>query len=83
MRASHREHDKFDVARKIVLSPSEVEVSRLVRGDNTLENAKYLGYLIGEELYPDLRTTDHGYFIQEALAGKARVPIVFQRGRKG
>ncbi|KAL4802477.1 NAD(P)-binding protein [Aspergillus unguis] len=41
-----------------------------LRGDNTPENAKYLGYLLGDELYPGLKGRSLGVYIQEILDGK-------------
>ncbi|KAL4938710.1 hypothetical protein BDV06DRAFT_200266 [Aspergillus oleicola] len=47
-----------------------------VRGDNTVENARYLGYLIFDDLYPDFKCHIHSFeeYLREALDGKvARV----------
>lgn len=46
--------------------------SRWVRGDNTLVNAKYLGYLDARELYPDFHPISFEDFVKELLAGTAR-----------
>ncbi|KAL4802553.1 NAD(P)-binding protein [Aspergillus unguis] len=42
-----------------------------VRGDNTVESAKYLGYLILDELYPGLKGRSLESYIKEVLDGKA------------
>ncbi|KAI9372265.1 hypothetical protein BJX61DRAFT_542887 [Aspergillus egyptiacus] len=42
-----------------------------VRGDNSPEYARYLGYLIAEDLYPGLKGRSLESYIQEILAGKA------------
>ncbi|POS68690.1 isoflavone reductase [Diaporthe helianthi] len=42
-----------------------------IRGDNTPENAKYLGYLLGKELYPDLEFTSYESYLKKLLEGKA------------
>ncbi|GKT95766.1 isoflavone reductase family protein [Colletotrichum tofieldiae] len=41
-----------------------------VRGDNTLDYARYLGYLIGHELYPDVKLTSFREHIQELLSAQ-------------
>ncbi|KAL4968084.1 uncharacterized protein BDV14DRAFT_197316 [Aspergillus stella-maris] len=41
-----------------------------VRGDNTVENARYLGYLIFDDLYPGVKGRGFEEFIKEALDGK-------------
>ncbi|KAK9326937.1 hypothetical protein V1520DRAFT_358478 [Lipomyces starkeyi] len=45
-----------------------------IRGDNTPESAKYLGYLLGKELYPDIDFTTFDGYLKELLDGKARKP---------
>lgn len=42
-----------------------------IRGDNTPEYAKYLGYLIAQELYPDFKPRTFEAFVQELLSGQA------------
>ncbi|KAL2831456.1 hypothetical protein BDW59DRAFT_140190 [Aspergillus cavernicola] len=41
-----------------------------IRGDNTPENARYLGYLIAEDLYPGVKGRSLETFVQEILDGK-------------
>ncbi|GAB1211008.1 hypothetical protein ATERTT37_000119 [Aspergillus terreus] len=43
-----------------------------VRGDNTPDNAKYLGYLTVKELYPNTQWNRLDSYIQEVLDGKAK-----------
>lgn len=43
-----------------------------VRGDNTPDNAKYLGYLTVKELYPNTKWNRLDSYIQEVLDGKAK-----------
>ncbi|KAJ0104343.1 isoflavone reductase family protein [Diaporthe amygdali] len=50
----------------------EYQYSWGIRGDNTPENAKYLGYLLGKELYPDVEFTSFESYLKELLEGKAR-----------
>lgn len=45
-----------------------------IRGDNTPENAAYLGYLDGRDLYPDLKGTSMEEFLVKVLSGKAKKP---------
>lgn len=42
-----------------------------IRGDNTPEYAKFLGYLNAQELYPDFKPRTFEAFVQELLSGKA------------
>ncbi|EEU37947.1 uncharacterized protein NECHADRAFT_88293 [Fusarium vanettenii 77-13-4] len=41
-----------------------------IRGDNTPEFAKYLGYLLAKELYPDLEGRTLEAYVKDALDGK-------------
>lgn len=43
-----------------------------IRGDNSPENAEYLGYLSGKELYPDVEFISFETYLKELLAGKAK-----------
>ncbi|KAL4796662.1 NAD(P)-binding protein [Aspergillus venezuelensis] len=43
-----------------------------VRGDNTVENARYLGYLIFEDFYPGVKGRGFEEFVREALDGKVQ-----------
>ncbi|EEY16796.1 isoflavone reductase family protein [Verticillium alfalfae VaMs.102] len=45
-----------------------------VRGDNTPENAKYLGYLDARELYPDLQPRSWRDYIMDLEAGQIPTP---------
>ncbi|KAF2262553.1 isoflavone reductase family protein [Lojkania enalia] len=51
---------------------NEYNVSKYVRKDNTLENAKYLGYIDARELYPDFQPIRFETFVQELLQGEAK-----------
>lgn len=49
--------------------------SKYFRKDNTLENAKYLGYVDAKQLYPDFKPVSFADFVKnELLAGKAVRP---------
>lgn len=50
--------------------------SMAVRGDNTPENARFLGYLIGKDLYPDMEFTTFEGYVHELLEGKAKMPVI-------
>jgi len=41
-----------------------------IRGDNTPEHAKYLGYLDGKELYPDVEVEGLETFMKRMLDGE-------------
>lgn len=43
-----------------------------IRGDNTPEHAKYLGYLDAKELYPCVKPVSFEKFVEEMLQGKLR-----------
>lgn len=43
--------------------------SKHIRGDNTMENAKYLGYLDARELYPDFKPITFEECVKETIAG--------------
>jgi hypothetical protein len=48
--------------------------SKYVRGDNTPEYAKYLGYLDARDLYPDFKPVTYREFLKELLNGKGMKP---------
>jgi hypothetical protein len=48
--------------------------SKYVRQDNQPCYAKFLGYLDGRELYPDLSLISFREFFAEVLSGKGRKP---------
>ncbi|KAJ4264346.1 hypothetical protein NW762_005542 [Fusarium torreyae] len=53
------------------LAVSEYGYSWGVRGDNNPQYAKYLGYLLGNELYPDIKGKPFEQYCKEVLEGKA------------
>lgn len=44
--------DPSDITKRVQVWMSQYIVSKYVRADNTMENAKYLGYVDARELYP-------------------------------
>lgn len=56
------------------LLKAEYEYSMHVRGDNTPEYAKYLGYLDAGELYPEFKHIPCNSFLEDLLAGKTEKP---------
>jgi hypothetical protein len=50
---------------------AEYRRSWAIRGDNTPEIAKYLGYLTTRELYPDFKFIAYEDYLKELLEGKA------------
>ena len=42
-----------------------------VRGDNTPESARYLGYLVADDLYPGFKGRTFESYLQEVVDGKA------------
>jgi uncharacterized protein YbjT (DUF2867 family) len=58
----------------IGLYGGEYNYSKFIRGDNTPEYAKYLGYLDASELYPDFKPIGWREFLVDLLAGKTERP---------
>ncbi len=56
------------------LAIAEYCVSKYVRADNTPENAEYLGYINGRELYPDFAWIKFTDLVDELIAGSVRRP---------
>ena len=73
--------DPADRFAQIQLVSSEYKISWGIRGDNTPEYAKYLGYLTSKELYPDMNFVSFSDYIQEVLDGKAKP--VYEHMRAG
>ena len=65
------ESDPNDFMTLLSKVSSQYEISWGIRGDNTPEYAKYLGYLTSKELYPDMTFTKFEDYLQEVLDGKA------------
>ncbi|KAF2719739.1 isoflavone reductase family protein [Polychaeton citri CBS 116435] len=51
---------------------SQYYLSWGIRGENTPEYARYLGYLDGKKLYPDVKFTSFESYLQEVVSGKAK-----------
>lgn len=51
---------------------AEYQLSWGVRGDNTPEYAKYLGYVTSKELYPDFKPVDFTEYLQTVIEGTAK-----------
>ncbi|KAK3114883.1 hypothetical protein LTR53_006341 [Teratosphaeriaceae sp. CCFEE 6253] len=63
-----------DYLTAMTIVTSQYLMSWGIRGDNTPENAKYLGYVTSKELYPDMHFTKfENYLRDEVLAGSATV----------
>ncbi|UPK91680.1 hypothetical protein LCI18_002615 [Fusarium solani-melongenae] len=56
----------------ITLSQMQYWYSCCVRGDNTPENAQYLGYLLAKDLYPEFVGTTLESYAKDLLEGKGR-----------
>ncbi|KAI1502187.1 NAD(P)-binding protein [Biscogniauxia marginata] len=63
-----------DLGARYKLILSQYANVKYVRGDNTPENAEYLGYIDGNALYPDFKFTKFEDFVDELLAGKVTRP---------
>lgn len=67
------ETNPTDIAALTNIGLTEYKYSLGIRGDNTPEHAKYLGYLDFKELYPDAATSfNFTTFITDMLDGKIR-----------
>jgi hypothetical protein len=53
---------------------AEYQVSWGVRGDNNPEYAKYLGYLLSKELYPDFEPIPFRDYLESVINGTAKHP---------
>ncbi|KAM6517834.1 hypothetical protein FSOLCH5_006603 [Fusarium solani] len=61
------------------LSTNQLLLSWAIRGDNTPDYARYLGYLDGKELYPDFTYVKFEDYVKAALEGE--VKGVYQGGK--
>ena len=55
-------------------SNAQYSLSKFIRQDGTLENAKYLGYLDARELYPDFKPISFEEYVDELVAGGGKRP---------
>lgn len=55
----------------MIVESLEYAYSKFVRGDNSPEYAKYLGYLDARDLYPEFVPQSFEAFAKELLDGKA------------
>ncbi|KAF2668136.1 eukaryotic translation initiation factor eIF-4A subunit [Microthyrium microscopicum] len=75
MHAAREAHkiDPSNIMNNVAVYGSEYDVSKYVRKDNTPEIAVYLGYLDTKELYPDFKPNTFSRFVDELLAGQAKL----------
>ncbi|KAH7409047.1 isoflavone reductase family protein [Cadophora sp. MPI-SDFR-AT-0126] len=66
--------DPSNIRIRFGVMSAQYSYSKYVRGDNTPEYAKYLGYLDARELYPDFKPTTFKEFVVELLDGKVPRP---------
>ncbi|PYH80200.1 aromatic alcohol reductase [Aspergillus brunneoviolaceus CBS 621.78] len=62
----------FDPIKFIPRYLAEYQLSWGLRGDNTPEYAKYLGYVTSKELYPDFTPTDFREYLETVVRGAAK-----------
>lgn len=60
-----------DYLSRTPLYSAQYNYSKFVRGDNQPENAKNLGYLDAQEMYPDFRPVSFESYIKEVFDGTA------------
>jgi hypothetical protein len=61
-------------ANRFLLAAAQYAITKYVRRDNTPENARYLGYVDANELYPDFRYVRYDEFVDDLVAGKIKRP---------
>lgn len=61
----------FDPEKLVPRYHTEYLYSWGLRGDNQPEYAKYLGYLLGKDLYPDFKPISFEDYLKDVVAGKA------------
>lgn len=66
--------DSMHMGNKYKLAISEYCEIKYVRVDNTPENAEYLGYIKGRELYPDFEFIRFADFVDDLIAGEVKRP---------
>lgn len=64
------ENDPTDIMGFLGVSINQYAYSYAVRGDNSPENAVYLGYLDCHELYPEVKTTSLRDYFQKLVDTK-------------
>ncbi|KAA8647012.1 aromatic alcohol reductase [Aspergillus tanneri] len=62
----------YDPVKFIPRYIAEYQLSWGIRGDNTPEYAKYLGYVTSKELYPDFKPTELREYLESVLKGTAK-----------
>ncbi|KKK19548.1 hypothetical protein P175DRAFT_0377586 [Aspergillus ochraceoroseus IBT 24754] len=62
----------FDPIKFIPRYLAEYQLSWGIRGDNTPEYAKYLGYLSSKDLYPDFTPIDYREYLETVVKGTAK-----------
>lgn len=68
-RASEILAKSFDAAAQLDFGLAQYMYTLGIRGDNTPEHAKYLGYLDARELYPEFKPTTLASYIEGRLSG--------------
>lgn len=76
-KAAYASHPNYTNVR--AMYGPQYATSKYIRGDNTLENAQYLGYLDATTLYPDFRPITFAEVVAEVLAGTAKRPYAERR----
>lgn len=66
--------DPSNVPNMYLLAYAQYCNTKYVRADNTPENAEYLGYLNGRELYPDFEWMGFADFVDNLIAGEVKRP---------
>ena len=62
----------LDYTTLLMIVASQYQISWGIRGDNTPEYAKYLGYLTSKDLYPDMKVITFDEYLREVVSGKAK-----------
>lgn len=67
-------HDSLESAAMLKLGMAQYKYLLGIRGDDTPEHAKYLGYLDAKELYPDIVASPLKDYMNDLFTGKIKAP---------
>ena len=59
---------------RFLLAAAQHAITKYVRGDNTPENAEYLGYVDAKKLLPDFKFKTYAEFVDDLMAGTVSKP---------
>ncbi|CAG9984505.1 unnamed protein product [Clonostachys byssicola] len=69
-------HGDLESAAMLKLGMAQYKYLLGIRGDNTPEHAKYLGYLDAKELYPDIVASSFKNYMNDLFTGNIKAPYI-------